>query len=76
MGFESVQWMAEHFGLAGLILGLWMLDRYRLEKILDKHYDRYIEILVTVTQTMSKLQTIISERLHRSHDTDNDGIPT
>lgn len=75
MEFESVRWMAEHFGLAGLILGLWMLDRYRLEKILDKHYDRYIEILVTVTQTMSKLQTIISERLHRSHDIDNDGTP-
>lgn len=75
MGFDSVQWMAEHFGLAGLILGLWMIDRYRLEKILDKHFDRYIEILVTVTQTMSKLQTIISERLHRSHDRDDDGSP-
>jgi hypothetical protein len=49
-----------------------MIDRYRLEKILDKHFDRYIEILVAVTQTMSKLQTIISERLHRSHDTDDD----
>lgn len=75
MEILSLQWMAERFGLAGLILGLWMLDRYRLEKIMDKQFDRYIEILVTVTTTMSKLQTIISERLRRSHDTDDDGTP-
>ena len=67
---DFLRWVGEKYGAAGLITALWILDRWRLEKVLDRSYERYITLCQTTVDTLAKIQTIILERLPRHHDTE------
>jgi len=65
---ELVKYVGDKWGTTGLVVLLWGLDRYRLEKIMEKSFERYIELSSTTAAALAKIQTVILERLPRNHD--------
>lgn len=63
MDLSTIQWIGEHFGLAGLILGAWVWDSMRKEKILKDAYQKLYEVSSKSIEVMTKIKTILQERL-------------
>jgi len=55
--------LGKWFGLPGLILGAWIWDSTRKERILKEAYDRYYDLLTKVVEALAKMRVILQERL-------------
>lgn len=65
---DFLKWAGDKWGINAIIIGLWVLDRWRMEKVLDKSLDRYIQLGQTTADTLATMMTLLKERLPRNHD--------
>lgn len=65
---DFLMWAGDKWGVGAIIGILWALDRWRMEKVMDKLSDRYIALGESTVSVLTKIQTIILERLPRDHD--------
>ncbi len=65
---DFLKWAGDKWGINAVIISLWVLDRWRMEKILDRSLDRYIELGQTTADTLATMMTLLKERLPRNHD--------
>jgi len=65
---DFLKWAGDKWGINAIIIGLWVLDRWRMEQVLDKSLDRYIQLGQTTADTLATMMTLLKERLPRNHD--------
>jgi hypothetical protein len=65
---DFLRWAGDKWGLGVVVGMLWAYDRYRLEKLLEKSSDRFIELGQTTADTLATMKTILLERLPSRHD--------
>lgn len=66
--FETAKWVAETFGLPGLILSCWMWDSWRKDKMINDALIRYHNISEATLKSLTKIKTILQLKLTKSLD--------